>query len=151
AAADEESVGGDEKGIGALARKGRKGRIDLADRCCVEEIDLQPEGAGGFLRFTHCRLGGGSISRIDEYCNANRLRHQLMQEPQPLGDHFLGKKLIPVALPPGRARLVTRPSLTGSSPAPNTIGIVAVAALAASAANGVPGVAIAATRRRTKS
>ena len=46
------------------------------------------------------------------------------------------KKLMPVALPPGRARLATRPSLTGSSPTPKTIGIVAVAALAASAAAG---------------
>ena len=44
------------------------------------------------------------------------------------------KKLTPVALPPGRARLATRPSLTGSSPTPKTIGIVAVAALAAIAA-----------------
>src|SRR2546430_4448724 len=40
-------------------------------------------------------------------------------------------KLIPVALPPGRAMLATRPSLTGSSGTPNTIGIVEVAALAA--------------------
>jgi Adenylylsulphate kinase len=32
------------------------------------------------------------------------------------------KLLMPVALPPGRARLATRPSLTGSSAAPNTIG-----------------------------
>src|SRR5262249_19418896 len=44
------------------------------------------------------------------------------------------KILMPVALPPGRARLATRPSLTGSSPTPKTIGIVAVAALAASEA-----------------
>src|SRR5262245_34167532 len=43
------------------------------------------------------------------------------------------KKLTPVRLPPGRARLETRPSLTGSSPAVNTMGIVAVADLAASA------------------
>ena len=43
------------------------------------------------------------------------------------------KKLIPVRLPPGRARLATRPSLTGSSPTLKTMGIVAVAALAASA------------------
>ena len=41
------------------------------------------------------------------------------------------KKLIPVTLPPGRARLATRPSLTGSSPTLKTIGIVVVAALAA--------------------
>ena len=49
------------------------------------------------------------------------------------------KKLMPVALPPGRARLATRPSLTGSSPTPKTIGIVAVAALAASAAGVLAG------------
>ena len=41
------------------------------------------------------------------------------------------KILIPVRLPPGRARLATRPSLTGSSPAMKTIGIVAVAAFTA--------------------
>src|SRR5262245_45032239 len=33
------------------------------------------------------------------------------------------KMFMPVALPPGRARLDTRPSFTGSSPTPNTIGI----------------------------
>ena len=44
------------------------------------------------------------------------------------------KKLIPVRLPPGRARLATRPSLTGSSPTMKTMGIVVVAALAANAA-----------------
>src|SRR5262245_16420746 len=61
------------------------------------------------------------------------------------------KILMPVALPPGRARLATRPSLTGSSPTPKTIGIVAVATLAASDAGLLPGVAITATRRRTRS
>jgi hypothetical protein len=54
----------------------------------------------------------------------------------------------PVRLPPGRARLATRPSLTGSSPEMNTMGIVVVAALAANAAAGPPLVAITATRRR---
>src|SRR5215467_1158957 len=61
------------------------------------------------------------------------------------------KKLIPVALPPGRARLATRPVLTGFSATPKTIGIVAVAALAASAVKLPPGVAITATWRRTRS
>src|SRR5262249_36282271 len=40
-------------------------------------------------------------------------------------------KLTPVTLPPGRLRLATRPSLTGSPPVVKTIGIVVVAALAA--------------------
>ena len=39
--------------------------------------------------------------------------------------------LMPVALPPGRLRLVTRPIFTGSAPMTNTMGIVDVAALAA--------------------
>ena len=42
------------------------------------------------------------------------------------------KKLMPVALPPGRARLATRPSRIGSAGTLKTIGMVAVAALAAS-------------------
>jgi hypothetical protein len=41
-------------------------------------------------------------------------------------------RLIPVALPPGRLRLATRPNATGSPPVAKTIGMVAVAALAAS-------------------
>ena len=44
------------------------------------------------------------------------------------------KKLIPVRLPPGRPRLATRPSLTGSSETMKTMGIVVVADLAANAA-----------------
>src|SRR5262245_5720134 len=44
------------------------------------------------------------------------------------------KKLMPVRLPPGRGRLVTRPSRTGSSGTMKRIGIVVVAALAAGAA-----------------
>jgi hypothetical protein len=38
---------------------------------------------------------------------------------------------MPVALPPGRARLATRPTLTGSSGVVKTIGMVVDAALAA--------------------
>ena len=61
------------------------------------------------------------------------------------------KKFMPVALPSGRAKLATRPSWTGSSATPKTIGIVAVAALAAIVPGVLPGVAITATRRRTRS
>src|SRR5262249_37356320 len=44
------------------------------------------------------------------------------------------KLLTPVALPPGRFKLATRPNLIGSSPVVNTIGTVEVAAFAATAA-----------------
>src|SRR5580693_1648173 len=60
-------------------------------------------------------------------------------------------KFTPVALPPGRLRLVTRPNFTGFLPTINTIGIVDVAALAASAGGSPPTVTITATRRRTSS
>ena len=53
----------------------------------------------------------------------------------------------PVTLPPGRLRLVTKPSSTGSPPVRNTIGIVVVAALAANTDAAVPGATTTATRR----
>src|SRR5262245_37139546 len=59
------------------------------------------------------------------------------------------KMLMPVRLPPGRARLATRPSLTGSSAEMKTIGIEVVANLAASDAPAT--VVITVTRLRTKS
>src|SRR3974390_952155 len=49
AAAGEECVAGYEEGIGALAREGSKGRIDLTNRRGVEYLDFQPDGGGGFL------------------------------------------------------------------------------------------------------
>ena len=48
------------------------------------------------------------------------------------------RMLTPVAFPPGRLRLATSPSLTGSPPRSNTIGMDAVAALAASADGSPP-------------
>src|SRR5262249_61679380 len=50
------------------------------------------------------------------------------------------RKLIPVMLPPGRARLATRPNLTGSSATRKATGMVVVAALAAND-EGIPPVA----------
>ena len=54
-------------------------------------------------------------------------------------------------LPPGRLRLGTRPTATGSVPLEKTIGIVAVAALAAKPAAMLPPATITATRRPTNS
>ena len=75
--------------------------------------------------------------------NANGLGHQLMQECQPLGEHFLDEKI-------DAGRVAARPG-DGSSPTPKTIGIVEVAASAAIAAFELPGVAMTDTRRWTKS
>src|SRR5262249_41562284 len=58
--------------------------------------------------------------------------------------------LTPVALPPGRLKLATRPYWTGSDPLVNTMGIVAVAAFAAEA-EGLSVATSIATCRRTSS
>src|SRR5262249_742213 len=71
--------------------------------------------------------------RVDKHGNCCRLGYELPQQLQPLGPSVLEKKTTPVTLPPGRLRLATRPSLTGSLPLANTIGTVVVAALAARA------------------
>jgi hypothetical protein len=129
-------------------RVGRIYRFDLATRTGVEDMELQADRAGSFLHLFQCGLGGPRHGRIEEQGNASSLGHQLVQERQPLGVHL---QLMPVALPPGLARLATSPSLTGSSLTPNTIGMVAVAALGVIARFVAAGMAITSTRRRTKS
>jgi hypothetical protein len=48
--ADEESVPGNEQGIGACARKGGKGCVYFANRTGVEgHLNLQTDAGGGFL------------------------------------------------------------------------------------------------------
>src|SRR5215831_10790468 len=68
--------------------------------------------------------------------------------PIRLGNDSLPNQLTPVTFPPGRLRLVTRPTLTGSAPLVKTMGISAVAALAANAELLPPTAAITATCRR---
>ncbi len=55
-AADKKCIGSNEEGIGALARKGSKGRIDLSDCRGVEDLNLQPDAGGRFLHVAHCGL-----------------------------------------------------------------------------------------------
>jgi hypothetical protein len=96
-------------------------------------------------------LGIRRIGRIDEDSHAGSFRYQLMQELQLLCRQFGLKKLTPVRLAPGRARLATRPSRTGSSATMNMSGAVAVAAFAAKMAAVLPPASITATCRRMSS
>jgi hypothetical protein len=68
-----------------------------------------------------------------------------------LGVNSSMRKLTPVRLPPGRARLATRPAATGSPPIMETIGIVEVALFAASDERSPPLAAIPSTLRPTGS
>ena len=60
-------------------------------------------------------------------------------------------KLTPVRLPPGRAKLATKPNSTRSPPSLKTIGIVEVAPFSASAVGGPPVETITSTLRLTSS
>src|SRR4029077_7153559 len=60
-------------------------------------------------------------------------------------------QVTPVRFPSGRLKLETKPSLTGSPPVRNTIGIVVVAPLAATGEAVTPVATITATFRRARS
>ena len=107
-------------------------------------MEVQPEGTCRRLHLLHVGLGNNGICRVDEQGYDARRGDQLVQQLQSLRRYLIVQWVTPVMLPPGRLRLGTRPSWTGSPPVSKTIGMVVVAAFAASAA-GVVVAAITAT------
>ena len=112
--ANEKPVWSNEEGIGAVARKAGKGRINLADRRGVNNCDLQPKSVGGFLYGVQRSLGVGNIGGVNEYGNANGLRYHVVQEPQPLGYHLGDKKI-------DACRIATGPSKVGDKTKPDRV------------------------------
>ena len=80
----EEGVAADEEGVGPLAHKSREGRIDLAAGAGIDDLDLQPHGAGSRFHVSQRGLGIRGIGRIDEHGHTSGCGHQLAQEFQPL-------------------------------------------------------------------
>ena len=134
APADEKGVGADEEGVGPLAHKSCEGRIDLAAGAGVEDLDLQPHGARSRFHVSQCGLGIVALAGLTSTATRAAPGTSSRRSSSRFAANSHVKKLIPVRLPPGRARLATRPSLTGSSATRKTMGIVVVAALAANAA-----------------
>ncbi len=85
--AGEEGVAADEERVGPLAHKSCEGRIDLAAGAGVEDLDLQPHGAGSRFHVSQRGLGIRSIGRIDEHGHTSGSR-----APAHAG--------VPAALPP---------------------------------------------------
>ena len=125
-------IGADEKGVSSPLSECCEGCVDVMFSTSIQDMEQQPErvaaarsflvsdsvfGLIGFAR-KPINLALGTISCSNSNC---------------LAVNALTKKLTPVALPPGRFRLATRPNLMGSLPVTKTMGIVVVAALAASA------------------
>src|SRR5262245_17632230 len=147
AAAGYEGSRADEKRVRALAHKRCECRSDLAAAVDVVDLDLQPHGMSSRFDVSQRALGRRT-GRVVEHGYSSGCGDQLAQQFQPLCSQLSPEHiLMPVRLPPGRAKLATRPSLTGSSAARKTMGIVVVVALAANAAGGPPVAAITATLR----
>jgi hypothetical protein len=145
------SAGRDEQGIQPFAPHAFERGVDLIGGVGSEDLDLEPETAGSRFHVPQYGLRNRSFGRIDQDGHASCAGHHSRSNSNRFADKSTARKVMPVKLPPSRARLATRPRLTGSSPTVKTMGIVVVAALAASADNVPPLVAITATWRRTNS
>ena len=115
-------------------------------------LSLQSHGASSRFHVSQRGLCIRRVVWIHEHSRASGAGDKLAHESRSrFAVNSPTAKLTPVRLPPGRARLATRPSLVGSSPTTKTMGVVVLAAFAANAAVAPPFVAITATRRRTSS
>ena len=144
----QERAGTDEQRTGPALDERCKGCLDVAVAADIENDELLPDRLRRGLHVSSLRLGFRTV-RVHQHGNCRRLGHELAQQLQSLRPQHAGEKTTPVTLPPGRLRLATRPSLTGSLPVAKTIGTVVVAALAASAEGVFP--TITATGRRINS
>ena len=130
----EEGAAADEQRIWPIARKRREGGIYFGDGAGVENPDLQSHGVRCRFHVAPVGCGNRRFGRIEQHGYPLDRRHQRAQNSSRLVASSAEKKLTPVALPPGRERLVTRPSLIGSSGTRNTMGVVVVAFTAATEA-----------------
>src|SRR5215813_7723547 len=107
-------------------------------------MELEPEATGRYLQLL--RFGfNRRIGWVDEQSHdACAVGTNSCSNCSRFGVISTFVWVTPVTLPPGRLRLVTRSSCTGSPMVVKTMGIVVVAAFAASAA-GVPFAAMTAT------
>src|SRR5262252_3873718 len=108
--------------------EGCEGGVDLIFGAGLQDRDVHPLGAGRFLHVSdHAfALFGFTSSAITAAWGTSS-----ESSSSRLGDSSVLRLLKPVRLPPGRARLATRRSPTGSLTLVKTIGIVEVALFAA--------------------
>src|SRR5215472_11925591 len=146
---EEEDSAGDEQPARARLHDLCEGGMEFTLVGGVRHQDLLSDGTGRFFRSrdwlsTSAPFGSRNTAMIDA------LGTNSCSIPSNLASNGLTEKTTPGILPLGRLMLATRPTLTGSAPMTNTIGVVAVAALPACAA-GTPAPTIAATCLRTRS
>src|SRR5262245_11422599 len=134
----------DNQRAGPAFDERRKGRLEFVFATHFRDRQLAPEHACRHEDFAQHLLAhhGTCIRKVSDRCC---LRNQLAQEIESLCHQLGVVKVTTVTLPPGRLRLATRPTRTGSAPMARTMGIVEVAACAACAEGTPPVAAITAT------
>jgi len=147
----EEGIAADEKGIRPLAQKSRRGRIDLTAGAGAEDLNCSPMARAADSNSRNVVSAMAALAGLMSAATRVAAGTNSRRSPSCFAANSILKKLTPVRLPPGLARLGTTPSLTGSSPTMKTTGSVEVAALAADMAGTPPLATITLTCRRTKS
>ena len=140
----------DDERVSSLLDKGREGGLEV-EMANFQYNDLPPQRtpAASMSLFRSSKIG--ELEGPERYAIVVALGISSSKRLSCLPASSAVRKVIPVTVPPGRLRLVTRPYCTGSSATAKTIGIVEVAAFAARVAYGEPVVTITATLRSTRS
>ena len=102
----------DDERAGPLPHKVCKRHVDVTRGPGIQHNKLQPKNTRGRLNLTYPRRGIRNV-QVHEQSNDSRIGHEFVQQRQLLRLQIGTNQLTPVMLPPGRARLATRPSLSG--------------------------------------
>ena len=114
--------------------QGREGTVKRVGTARLHEVQLDAQRLGRHVRPSGTVQGVDGIGGIPEDGHTGDGGEHVLEELQLFPESSGCRTDCPVMLPPGRARLATRPLPTGSSTPTITMGIVVVASLAASAA-----------------
>ena len=125
-------MGGDGERVDALRNKLGEGSIDFARAFGRHDHELVSERIRAACISAVSGLAFG-LDGSTRNPNVAAFGTSSRSKSSRFDPSALTRKLTPVILPPGRARLVTSPILIGSAPTEKTMGIVVVAALAARA------------------
>src|SRR5262245_3106141 len=142
-------VGGDHQRTGPLLGERGEGWLQVTVDAGVLNYNLQPKRLPRDCRGRQLRLGVHTcrVHQQTHYCHPGSISRS---SSNCFPTNSPARLATPVALPPGRLKLATSPSLTGSTATLKTIGILFVAAIAACAAEPLKAT-ITATGRPTSS
>ena len=126
AMAGEEWIAADHQATRAQLNKLYEDFIQITFGAGTKYFKLQPEGAGRRPQVCRCGFRQSGTGWVDQQCHDACSGLNSCSNSSRLGDTSTPATVTPVMLLPGRFRLTTRPSLTGSSETAKTIGIVVV-------------------------